>query len=138
MTDTTQEPVMVERVEMSKMAGRLIQVVEYLEKSAALRRIEDGNGQSPCTPPGLWALAENARAVRERLVELARTLPEGPLEAFGREHPLYDDPIDGPYCGYGARDGKPYTCPVRDPALHWDAWELLGTRLKRPERAARK
>lgn len=34
MTDTTQEPVMVERVEMSKMAGRLIQVLTYLTHPA--------------------------------------------------------------------------------------------------------
>lgn len=129
----TETPVVAERIEMAKLAGRLLGAVEYLEKRLAVHRLEEGG-----IPTGLARIVADARSSRERLVELSRVLPEGPLEAFGREHPLFDDPIDGPYCGYGAKDGRPYTCQVRDPALHWDAWEMLGTRHKRPERAVRK
>lgn len=123
----------VERIEMLKLAGRLLDVVNYLDKLMVLRQMENA-----VVPIGLSWIAYDVRAVRKRLIELGETLTEGPLEAFAREHPLYEDPIDGPYCGYGAAEGKPYTCPVHDPALHWDAWELLGTQYVRPEQATRR
>ncbi len=122
----------VERVELFHLCGRLVDALDYLRQSARLRGLEG----SPSAPV-IRAMADKVSHVRERLRDIGERLPEGQLEAFGRLHPLHDDPLDGPYCGYGAKDGKPYSCPVRDPALHWDAWELLGTRLKRPPQAVR-
>ena len=132
MSDAEVEAPVVERMELARLAGKLLGAVEYLEERAAVLRHEHGS-----VPAGLRRMADDARSARDRLMKLSRSLPEGPLEAFGREHPLFNDDI-GPYCGYGAKEGRPYTCPVRDPALHWDAWELRGTSLKRPERAVRK
>lgn len=121
----------VERVELSRIAGRMIGSLDYLRAVTKVRHAEGGNYER------LASTLADLTWARERIIALSQALPEGPLEAFAREHPLYDDPIDGPYCGYGATDGKPWTCPVRDLALHWDAWEMMGTRHKRPAIAKR-
>lgn len=124
----------VERVEVARLAGRLLGPLDYLDRLYRVRASEVGMANAR----PLSEMAHELRCVRNRLVEWAESLPEGPLEAFAREHPLYEDQLDGPYCGYGAKEGKPWTCPVRDLALHWDAWEVMGTRYKRPASAVRK
>mgnify|MGYP001570452731 CR=1 FL=1 len=123
----------IERRELSRMAGKLVAPIDYLDNLYRVRASEIGSANCH----GLRQNVHHLRAVRDRLVELVATLPEGPLEAFAREHPLYYDQLDGAYCGYGHKNGKPYTCPVHDLALHWDAWELMGTSYTRPERAKR-
>jgi hypothetical protein len=124
----------VERIELTRLAGKLAGALGYLDVLYRVRATEVGSANAS----GISTMATEVRRVRARLVEMAAALPEGPLEAFGREHPLYEDQLDGPYCGYVDENGKRYSCPVRDSALHWDAWELRGTRLERPESARRR
>lgn len=121
----------VERVELARIAGKMIGAVEYLRNQCRARSLEGSSytGLADKLADLTWA--------RDRIIELSEALPEGLLEAFAREHPLFYDQLDGPYCGYGSKEGKPYTCPVRDLARHWDAWELMGTRHRRPEAAIR-
>lgn len=121
----------VERVELARIAGKMISALDYLRITCRLHQLEGASHTS------LAKMVADLTWARERIIEMSESLPEGPLEAFAREHPLFTDQIDGPYCGYGSKDGKPYTCPVRDLARHWDAWEMMGTRHKRPSAAIR-
>lgn len=127
----SRQEVPVERVELSRIAGKMLGSIDYLRLACRLRWEEGTDHFRLATKLAdlVWA--------RERIIALVEALPEGPLEAFAREHPLYHDAIDGPYCGYGHLNGTPYKCPVKDPALHWDAWEMMGTTHKRPATAIR-
>lgn len=123
---------MIERVELRRLASQLNAAINYLDRVVGARRAEG------LAPEQLAEACHKAKLARDRLLELADALPEGELEAFAREHPQHFDQLDNvAYCGHSAKDGGPCTCPVHDAALHWDAWELMGTIYKRPERAKR-
>src|SRR5258708_40349826 len=107
-TDVEPQETVVERVELARVAGKMLRSVDYLRKQCEVRRIE-GVGHTD-----LANMLADLVWARERIVDLSRTLPEGPLEAFAREHPLFDDQLDGPFCGYGHQHGTPYKCTEPD------------------------
>lgn len=126
-------PPFIERVELNRMAGKMLPAIEYLRTVCRVRSQEGANYTHLATK-----LADMID-VRDRIISIAESLPEGPLEAFAREHPLHFDQLDNAaYCGYGYENGRPTkSCPTHDSALHWDAWELMGTSYKRPSSAMR-
>lgn len=119
-------------MELHKLAGRLQPAMGLLDARSALATEEMGWANNP-----IRQKAYDLHGIFDRIVAIADLLGEGPIERFGREHPMFLDVLDGPYCG-AESCSRPSDVEAHEwNARHWDAWELRGTGYQRPLIAVR-